>query len=285
MVYSEKFVAVVVCKGQIVRELREDENDSIRLPFGSDYSIRLKNLHSERAVVNIEIDGQDVLDGSQIVVDSNESADIEGFMKGRTIRKKFRFVEKTQQISEHRGDFVEDGIIRVSYQFEKPKPPVRPYYWSSDNCWNHKRYGGRRRGDRSILNNTFDDGHIITSSIDKSYGAGASDGQPLMRSCALHDQDTLSEPASFKKKGIASEDGITVAGANTYQSFNTTHVGLLETQSHSIVIRILGQTKKGKKFQRPKITRRKIQCPTCGTRSQSSIKFCSNCGTNISDIV
>ena len=290
MVYSSKFVAVVVNKGQIVRELREDSDDVIRLPFGSDYSIRLKNLHSERAVVNIEIDGQDVLDGSQIVVSPNETADVEGFMEGSTVHKKFRFIEKTQQISEHRGDFVEDGIIRISYQFEKPKPPIKlpyypyDYYWRRRPYWDsrlNKRYG-RRHSDNI---NIYDDGHSvdIDAVVDNStFGATADCGtQGIMRKCSLNDKISP-EPTI---KSAVNDDGITVAGANTYQSFNTTHVGLLETQSHSIVIRILGQTKKGKKFQRPKITRRKIQCPTCGTRSQSSIKFCSNCGTNISDIV
>jgi len=280
MVYSHKFVAVVVCKGQIVRELREDSDDVIRLPFGADYSIRLKNLHSERAIVSIEIDGQDVLDGTQIVVDANETADIEGFMKGHTVRNKFRFIEKTQQISKHRGDYIEDGIIQVSYQFEKPKPPVRPYHWH--RSWG-KRYGGRRRGDGIILNDTFDNSPIIGSSMDDSYGAGACASQNVMRSC--FNDDTLSAPDSFTKKGLASEDGITVAGADTHQHFNTTYVGALETQSHSIVIRILGQTKEGKKFTRPKITRRKVQCPTCGNRNNSRVKYCPTCGTNVSDVV
>jgi len=285
MVYSSKFVAVVVCKGQIVRELREDSDDVIRLPFGSDYSIRLKNLHSERAVVNIEIDGQDVLDGSRIVVNPNETADVEGFMEGSTVHKKFRFIEKTQQISEHRGDFVEDGLIRISYRFEKPKPPLKfnhPYYY---DCLDKikkdiRRYG--RRCDDEYSSNFYDNilgqnRPVITSSMGGT--SSSCDMEPLMRACvdAYSDNDSLS-------KNAESDNGITVAGADTHQHFNTTYVGALETQTHSIVIRILGQTKEGKKFQRPKITRRKIQCPTCGTRSQSRIKFCSNCGTNISDI-
>lgn len=271
MVYSNKFVAVVVCKGQIVRELREDEKDVVRLPFGSDYSIRLKNLHSERAVVNIEIDGQDVLGGSQIVVSPNETADIEGFMEGSTVRKKFRFIEKTQKIFEHRGDYVEDGIIRVSYQFEKPKPPFRsyPHHWE-------RRYG-RRHGDimRGMCN------------IDHPYTARPCASQGITEEECADNVAINAFDKTLEKYGKPeeSEDGITVAGADTYQNFNTTYVGALEPQTHSIVIRILGQTKAGKKFHRPKITRRKVSCPTCGTRNRSRVRYCSDCGTNISDVV
>ena len=35
-----------------------------------------------------------------------------GFMEGMVARNKFRFIEKTKQISDYRGDRVDDGIIR-----------------------------------------------------------------------------------------------------------------------------------------------------------------------------
>ena len=119
MVYSNKFVAVVVCNNQIVREIRENGNDQVYLPFGSDYSLRFKNQHSMKAVVNVEIDGKDVLDGNQLVVDPNSTSDLKGFMVDGKVNNSFRFIEKTQQIAKHRGDFIDDGFIRITWKFEK----------------------------------------------------------------------------------------------------------------------------------------------------------------------
>ena len=107
MTYNQKLVAVVKVNGKVLR----DTDDVIRLPFGSEYEIYLKNLNSQRAVVNISIDGQDVLDGNRLVIDPNTEYALEGFMKDRKVRNKFKFINKTKEIADYRGDNVDDGII------------------------------------------------------------------------------------------------------------------------------------------------------------------------------
>jgi hypothetical protein len=59
VVYTNNFIAVVKHKGRIMR----DTNGVVRLPFGSEYSVLLKNKDSKTAVVRIEIDGEDVMSG------------------------------------------------------------------------------------------------------------------------------------------------------------------------------------------------------------------------------
>ena len=78
MVYSNKFVAVIKCNGKILRETSKD-NDVI-LPFGTEYSILLKNLDHRRAVAEVSIDGTDVLNGRRLVIDANDNTELKGVM-------------------------------------------------------------------------------------------------------------------------------------------------------------------------------------------------------------
>jgi len=267
MVYSEKFVAVVVCNNHIVREIRENGNDIVRMPFGTDYSLRFKNQHTTNAVVNVEIDGQDVLDGDQIIIEPNSTGDLLGFMKNGAVHNAFRFIKKTQQISQHRGDFIDDGSIRISWQYEKPRytkrySPLRSRK-SSIPCWDNECFTRGPRGSsiqpqsRSICDST-------------SYGSDLSIG-----AAAAMEDDYLCD----------SEEGITVSGKDTHQGFYKVAVGPLESHVHSIVLHLLGQDDKGQNYIRPKLTKTRITCPTCGKRSRSNILYCSGCGTNLKAVV
>ena len=252
MVYSNKFVAVVVCSDQIVREIRENGNDQVYLPFGSDYSLRFKNQHSTKAIVNVEIDGKDVLDGNQLVVDPNSTSDLKGFMVNGRVNNAFRFIEKTRQIAEHRGDFIDDGFIRVTWKFEK----------QFDNFWvNSIPYHTKK---------LWDDNIIIGSS---AYSV------PM---ASFNTDKCSTQNLTYFNK---TNEGITVAGKDTYQNFRTVNVGQLEDVEYSIVIHLLGKDDRNQNITRPKITHVKIQCPTCGTGSKSHMKFCPSCGTNIKAVV
>ena len=95
MVYvkNTKFVATLINNGKILREFKDDDgNWGFKLPFGSEYGIRFKNLNSTRAVVRVEVDGEDATDGKEIVIDPNETHDLEGFFKGNAVKNKFKFI-------------------------------------------------------------------------------------------------------------------------------------------------------------------------------------------------
>ena len=97
--------------------LKED-GEHIRLPFGSEYSIYMKNQNETDALVSITIDGQDVLSGNKIILRSKSVLDLEGFLDGSQVRNKFRFIERTDRIDEHRGIRRDDGIISISFTYE-----------------------------------------------------------------------------------------------------------------------------------------------------------------------
>jgi len=275
MVYSNKFVAVVVCSDQIVREIRENGNDQVYLPFGSDYSLRFKNQHSTKAIVNVEIDGKNVLDGNQLVVDPNETSNLKGFMVNGKVNNAFRFIEKTRQIAEHRGDFIDDGFIRITWKFEEQFNNDLSYWIKNKSYSNpYKPRCGNNPWDDVVIGGSAD--VFCRGEITKSVS------EP-MASCNARSKSMMSTQnlTDFNK----TNEGITVAGKDTYQNFRTVHVGQLEDVEHSIIIHLLGKDNRNQKITRPKMTHTKIECPTCGTRSKSHMKFCPSCGTNIKAVV
>ncbi len=132
MVYNNRIIAVIKNGGKI---LREDKN-TVYIPFNSEYSIMLKNLNVVDAKLNIEIDGIDILNGSSIYLKANSDTEIHGFVENNTIKNKFKFIEKTEKISDHRGDKIDDGIIRITYQFYRENyswtyPYYKPVYYET----------------------------------------------------------------------------------------------------------------------------------------------------------
>lgn len=239
MVYSNNLIAVIKHKGKILREFT---GNTVRLPFGSDYSIYIKNKDAVRkAVVQVKVDGKDALDGNKLIVDPESATELKGFMKGSVVKNKFRFIEKTDEISNYRGNFVEDGLIELNYQFEE-YPKVK---WAQPIIWNyHSDY------------NTFYGSEIKYSSSECSSLVKA-------------------------KSSIVNDSGITVPGAETYQPFVIGNVGDLENIKYNIIINLKGEVLTDKKtlIKKPITVKTKLRCPTCGRRWSSSIKYCGNCST------
>jgi hypothetical protein len=232
--YNEKMVVVVKSNGKIIREV----GNSVYLPFGSEYSIYLKNLSSKRAVVSITIDGQDVLNGDKIIVDGNDTFELEGFMDncGLRVRNKFKFIEKTQEISDYRGNRVDDGLIVVKYRFEK-KCSVEYHNYVLNDTSIHRR---------DNYEPTYYNDDMLFSCCNTQYPNN--------------------------------DNGITVPGSESDQTFVQTTTNTLEETEHTIVLQLKGEIK-GQQVCKPITTKTKIQCCTCGRKNKTNNRFCGNCGT------
>src|ERR1019366_2413627 len=139
MMYSNKMVSAIKVDGRVLRENKE----VVMLPFGTEYNIFLKNMSTVRAIVNVFIDGDDVTDGTGVIVYANSHLELERSIRKGNFEKgnRFLFIERTEQIEEHRGVGVEDGLIRIEYKFEKPVvytySPVQYNYYTTPfyhNC-------------------------------------------------------------------------------------------------------------------------------------------------------
>jgi len=115
MMYSLNFAAAIKVDGKILREF----GDAVYLPFGSEYEIRLKNLNTSRTKVTIENDGENVTGGG-LILNPSETVDLERFIRNGNLTEgnRFKFIERTNKIENHRGIKLEDGLITIRYEFE-----------------------------------------------------------------------------------------------------------------------------------------------------------------------
>ena len=121
MMHSNKMVCCLKASGKVLRETQTPDETQVFLPFGQEYSILLKNLNSKRALVNVTIDGESVVDGS-LVVPANGEFELERFVKDMNKGNRFKFIQRTEAIGNHRGIKIDDGLIRISFKYEKPVP-------------------------------------------------------------------------------------------------------------------------------------------------------------------
>jgi hypothetical protein len=268
MVYQNKFVAEIKVNGKILRM----KDGYVSLPFGSEYTILLKNLNSRKARVDISIDGQSVLDNSAVIIGPNQESELKGFLTGNIARNSFRFIQKTKEIADYRGDRADDGIIRIEYAYEKPSQfeilledhkkknhdiHVHHYY----NYWNYSDWftgDSTVKYSSSVGNQSYSSDDLLSRSINSNV---------TMDSLG---QTPLDSPLD--------DEGITVKGSEVNQYFNYASIGSLE-DSQVLIIRLRGITSEGQSVQRPLTVKDKLVCSSCGKSSNSAYKFCPNCGT------
>jgi len=271
MVYSNKFVAVIKCNGKILREVTK-ENDVI-LPFGAEYSILLKNLDDRRAVVEVSIDGSDVLNGRRLVIDANKDTELKGVMVDNAVKNAFKFIQKTKKIQDHRGDKIDDGFIRIKFGFERQLESTTT--WTSTYTYPTLYRSFFHQSD--IKYGDFNEGPTCKGGEVGSSRRITGPSDPVV--CA-----NISSNVTMDSLGQCevpqAEEGITVPGSELKQDFNSTHVGTIE-DNDVIIIRLKGTDKIDKPVKMPLFVSTKFECPTCGTKSRHGVKYCPECGTNI----
>jgi len=286
MVYKDKFVAVIKCKGKILRE----RNGYVTVPFGSDYSVYLKNLASRKAVVDVSVDGKDVLNRKQLILSPNETCNLEGYLKGKNVSHRFRFAKRTKQTDRVRGSRIDDGLVRIEYRFECKKvdiPVIRPI---PVEPWPRRKCPWCGQGWSLCDCNHWNDSDTVyyTSNLSDSGSSGFSVDNSTVSCNFMGVSSTLNGMPKRSTKRLSSrsigrvdkaEDGFTVKGSKSDQSFQYGYIGELERQKHVIVLQIKGTSRKGTVVRKPITVRTKLQCPTCGKKSKSNARFCSSCST------
>jgi zinc-ribbon domain len=254
MMYNNKCVVAVKADGKILREFK----DAIFVPFGTEYSLLVKNLNSVRAIFNIFIDGDNVVPGG-LVLAAGQEIDLERSIKNGNLQEgnKFKFISRTSEIENHRGVKLEDGLIRIEYQFEKVYQRQDGIQWN--NNWRNTpiTFGNMPQGSIARgLNNT----NIAGAAFD----AGGSMQNLLMTATAAQSSNDV---------------GITVPGSKSDQKFSTVSWFPTELEKHTIVLKILGETTDNKPIAAPVTVKSKPKCTSCGRLNKAGSKFCSSCGT------
>jgi hypothetical protein len=180
------------------------------------------------------------------VLNAGQEIDLERSIKNGNLTEgnRFKFIERTGSVEAHRGVKLEDGIVRVEFQFEQPRP-----IWTNITYSNNQIYpqGSILRG----MNNSVGPvGSVTCSATYDSYSASAT-------------------------SAVANDVGITVPGSKSTQSFSTTYVGVLESTKHTMVFKLLG----GEAVKQAVTVKHKPKCVTCGKQNKATAKFCTECGT------
>lgn len=252
MMYQNKLVGVIKANGKILRENKEN----IFMPFGQEYSILLKNLNSVRAQVRVEIDGQDATENVSLVIQPNSEIELKRFIKNGNMTEgnAFKFIERTGSIEQHRGTKIDDGLIRIEFQFEKPYVAPQVYY-----------------------NNYYNNGMLRGSGIDCSAGGAGITTNSSYASASSTSVTQTSNAAVAE----TNEVGITVPGSKVEQTFTQAAWFQVEAEKHVMIMHLLGETENGTPVIQPVTVQAKPKCITCGKVNKANAKFCNSCGTSL----
>jgi hypothetical protein len=292
MMYESKLVASLKANGKILREFK----DTVYIPFGSEYSFLLKNLNTTRALVNVFIDGEDMTPGG-LVLNAGQEVDLERSIKGGNLTEgnRFKFIERTSAIEDGpRGVKLEDGLVRIEFQFEKPPMRVSELPRNIFNDINFGSLSGsigtsdnfRYTGSRDTYTNASYNVNGMMRSVDFSkngevtaQAASASIDKYCADNGIINKMDAHDGMATMDSYVPKNDVGITVPGSKSTQKFQTTYMNALESEKHTIVLKLLGETEDNKPVLKPVTTKHKPKCVTCGKQNKATAKFCTECGT------
>ena len=218
MAYQNGFVVSIIHNGKPLREMNESGQRVVKIPFGSEYVIRVKNNHqSERAMVELDVDGTDILFGKRIIVPANRSVDIERFVDSHSTGKKLKFVSieegaRTGEIQDPTSP--NNGLIKVKFFKEIKKPSilrstkdVSPFL----DTW-YSRNANDVRGDISITFATNIGGTASEAYHSQTFNSVQKEQNSMFCSASLNGLDGF--PAT-----TCCAQGATVEGGNSNQAF------------------------------------------------------------------
>jgi hypothetical protein len=283
MVYSNKFVMCVLINGHVQKELA---NGVVPIPFGSEYTLRFRNKHNRRAVVQIYIDGENV-SGGGYVINANDSVDIR---RHSDVDRAFKFVSLDSEEAHEHGkngpntDKVK-GTIEARFYLEKeeirvreihhdhhhhhhhdhwvrPRPPFQPMPWityGSTSAGPVSNDSYRAKGMSMLRSRSGPSGQSggTVSPASMNFAASCSMGEaaPLLSDTSDRSREYVSDRSL---SGSELKDGATVEGNTTGQSFHTVHVDLEDTYTTlKVFLQGYDETKQVASFQDTPASKRK----------------------------
>jgi hypothetical protein len=285
MTFKKNFVCAIKVGGKVLRE----SSGRVELPFGSEYSVLLKNLDSVRMQARISIDGKEAT--GWLIIGPNQSIDVERFVEDLDRGNRFKFIERTERIEEHRGIKAEDGLVRVEFKREKiyevPQVAIHHtyhhYYPGGCYGWHYPYYGPFYSGNycRALNQNVQTATSAVTtaglSGVTYTSASGSVAGAQA-NNVSYSAQNLQANNVSAN----ANDAGITVPGSLSDQKFIS--VSGFETEQSEVVVLYLVGKKAGAPVQVAKTVHTLLQCETCGRTSKSSAKFCKECGTSLEKV-
>jgi hypothetical protein len=281
MMHKKNFVCAIKVEGKVLREL----GDRVELPFGSEYSVLLKNLDTVRTQARISIDGTDAVDW--VIVNPNSEVEIERFLRiaGSSDQgHRFKFIERTARIEDHRGIKADDGLVRVEFRREKVYEPAKivehhtyhhhnnwPYVWPYQYSQNWPYEYPRPY--------KYHDPFITYTS---SSGIGGSVGTRSLSAMNYSASQSQSGPIAAMNMTAQNDVGITTKGSISNQRFISV-AGFECEAPEVIVLHLVGRSKQAP-IMVAKTVDQKPVCEICGKKNKATSKFCVECGASLEKV-
>lgn len=258
--HKNNFVVCVKVGNKILRETK----DVVPLPFGTEYKVFLKNIDSRRAMAKVTIDGDDIMGERWLVLEPNDSLDLERFVRNGNLNEgnRLKFIERTKAVEEGRGVKAEDGLIRVEFKFEQAAF-IGGLILHND-CFNNPTVPNPFAP--PVFNPWQQDNHNIMRCQSTSlYSACAESGGVLS--------------ANSVSTANVNDAGITVPGSVSDQKFQDVW-GFPTGPSEVVTLRLVGR-EKNQPVAKVRTVDVKPRCVTCKNVGRANAKFCSQCGTSL----
>lgn len=251
MAYDNGYVVSIIHDGSPVREIGR----KVRLPFNSEYKIRLKNKTNLRAKARVFIDGRKVSNLGDFILNPNQTMDLERFLD-HSLNKgnKFKFVPLSDSRVNDPTDS-ENGIVKVEF------------YKEIDYSWN---IIDDRRNFNKVKN-------ISPSYCGYSGKGTAADGSFNFTTTNGKISSHSLNAVNLFNSPLPASAGATVEGGNSNQGFAIGDFFLTEEIPTVVSLKIEGLEKYNLPVKSKKMKTR--FCSYCGRRRSKMVdKFCPRCG-------
>jgi hypothetical protein len=240
------YVMAVIANGNV---LEEDESKMVRLPFGTEYKVRLINKNYDRCAADLIINGEKV---ARFIVNAGETADIERFIDGSMNNgRRFKFTHLNDSQVKDKKDF-DNGIVEVHFFREIKKPdPVIIKEVHNYHHWDKKE-------------DPWKPWPTPIWYCDNTVGGGMSFG-------ASNTQGLLNNASCYCSATDVPLGGATVRGSESTQQFS--YASGHEFDSVATILKL--------KIVNGEIATAARYCSGCGRKRKDGDKFCSNCGTRL----
>lgn len=252
MAFQQGFVVSVLNNGTPLRETNSFSERVVRLPFGSEYTLRIQNKTHKRAYVSVKIDGTEALSG-KLVMQAGDKVDLERFCLDGDLTKgnKFKFVEaKNGGVQDPTSG--DNGWVIVTFE---PELIVHNFYSSILRC-------GPAFNSMEPIGSTCE---VNSTPAGKSWSASATT-QNCVSTASLDSGitlTTLSLPNITPE--VAADVGATVEGGQSSQQFmKSNEVFITEAPVH-IGIRMKGMVQEKPKSWSIRTDGSKINVRYAGT--------------------
>lgn len=251
MAYDQGHVACVIVSGQVKREQAEGSERTVRIPFDSEYAIRIKNKTNYRSLVKVLIDG--TVCAERLLLRPQQSIDLERFVIDGDLSKGKRFKFVTAQNPNVQDPTAgENGLIQVIVEPESQytyayNPTPNWSIWNFiqngggiGGCTNGVASGGGAYSGQPIggtYMNVSSNGQAANGSSNGSIAVSNCTGSAFTTQAGMtYTSNTMSPPTAAMPKDL----GATVEGSVSNQRFVETNEWFQTLSPFTIPIRLRG---------------------------------------------